>query len=392
MKENIVAKSILSEDLLQITVEEGMLTAVEVLAHGTDGKPSEYPFIAPAFFDIQVNGYVGSDYSSMLPTEKIEHLVFRLAESGTAFHMPTIITNSEERIIESIDAIVQARKASSIVERAIPSIHIEGPFISPKEGARGVHNPKYIRPCDIEEFLRWQDHAEGLIKLVTLSPEDDIALDFIKKLTAMGVRIAIGHTAVDPEQIEAAVEAGATLSTHLGNGSPGMLPRLKNFLWKELSDDRLYASIIADGFHLPPYVLDTYTRVKGVDRIILTSDVASLAGSPPGSYRWCDMDVEVFADGHMGLQGTHNLAGASLLLDTCIAHLHEVTKFTLAESVYCASVLPQTYLSQKLSMWGGNPKVGDIANFTLFTYHEGDGKLNILRTQLGDKQLFSREL
>src|SRR5690554_132173 len=394
MKDTIVARSIHTEDFLQLELDHGVIVGLEVLGSIPDEKilrlqeKSGVPYIAPGFFDIQVNGYAGKDYSDQLSTEDMEQMVMRLAESGTTRHMPTIITNSELSIIESIRAIVDSRKESTLLHNAIVGLHIEGPFISPKEGACGVHDPKHIRPCDFDEFQRWQESAEGLIRLVTVSPEDDTALEFIRKVTALGVRVAIGHIVVPPDQIEKAVDAGATLSTHLGNGSPGFLPRLNNFIWKELSDDRLYASIIADGFHLPPYVLDAYTRSKGRCLTILISDAAALAGSPPGVYRWGDMDIEVFPDGHMGLLGTTNLAGASLLLDRCIAHLHEVTKFSLSECVSCATRIPHDYLRLEGSVWKDLPKVGSNADFTLFNYQRGDGNLRVLRTQLGREVLF----
>ncbi|WP_319561978.1 amidohydrolase family protein [Marispirochaeta sp.] len=391
MKEFIIAKSIFTEDLLQIILEDGVFVGVDIFQHDSGDSLYTVPYIAPGFFDIQVNGYAGINYSESLSPEKIVDMTKCLSESGTTFHLPTIITNSENCILESIDAIVKARKKHFLLRKTIPGIHIEGPFISSKKGARGVHDPQHIRSCDFEEFKRWQEQAEGLIKLVTISPEDDVAIDFIRKVTKQGVRVGIGHTSVNPEQIEAAVEAGASLSTHLGNGSPGYLPRLNNFIWKELSEDRLYASIIADGFHLPPYVLDTYTRAKGKKRIILISDVAALAGSPPGLYRWGDMDVEVFPDGHMGLQGTLNLAGASLLLDTCIAHLHESTRLSLSDSVFCATVNPYTYFHHEAYLWTDNPVPGKEAFFTLFHYQKGDGRIKVHRTQLGSNILFTSE-
>lgn len=379
MSTTIKAQSIFTNTPLNIVVDQGKITSVEVLPH----EPATHlDYIAPGFFDIQINGYAGKDYSSDLSSDDILYLVERIVKSGTTKHLATIITNSEKQIMNSIKAIVQARKDHPLVEKAIVGLHIEGPFISPEEGARGVHDPQHIRPCDYEEFLRWQEAAEGLIHIVTISPEDDNALSFTKKVSASGVVVSIGHTNVSPEQIELAVEAGATLSTHLGNGSAALLPRLKNFIWKQLSDTNLKASIIADGFHLPPYVLDSFTRTKGKENIILISDAAALAGSPPGLYQWGDMTVEVFADGHMGLAGTTNLAGASLLLDTCVAHLSEVSSFSLADCVACATVNPHAFLGE--SVWSDIPAVGDEANFILFSYTKGEGKLQVKRTTIAN--------
>ncbi len=386
MKEKIIAKSVFSNSPVELEVEDGVIISV---VQSSVSEEIALDYIAPGFLDIQINGYAGKDYSSTLSPDEILHLVKQIASSGTTQHIATIITNSEKQIISSIKAIVKARKTHDMVAKALVGIHIEGPFISPEEGARGVHDPRHIRGCDYEEFLRWQEAAEGLIRIVTVSPEDEKALDFIRKVSSTGVIVAIGHTNVAPSMIAAAVDAGVSLSTHLGNGSASMLPRLENFLWKQLSEDRLKASIIADGFHLPPYVLDSFTKAKGKERILLISDAAALAGSPPGIYQWGEMHIEVFEDGHMGLAGTSSLAGASLLLDTCVAHLSEVSGFSLAASVACATANPHALFGE--SIWTGLPKVGTEADFILFSYNKGEGKLSVKQSVLGKHTLFQKE-
>ena len=378
---NLIGTSIFTHETLSITVDNGIVTKVDILE---SSSKKALPFIAPGFLDIQVNGYIGKDYSTELTKDEIEQLIYHLAKGGVSQHVPTIITNSEENIIKSIVAVVKAREESELVHNAIPALHIEGPFISPREGARGVHNPLYIRSADIQEFERWQEAAQGLIKIVTLSPEDDRAIEFIKHVSSKGVVVAIGHTDVPPEHIERAIDAGATLSTHLGNGSPGMIPRLKNFIYKQLSDDRMNISIIADGFHLPPYVIDCFTKCKGDEHTILVSDVAALAGSPPGMYSWNGMNIEMHEDGHMGLQGTSNLAGASLLLDTCVAHLAKVSSFDVETSVKCATINPHKLINS--TVWDRNPIVGEKANFTLFSYD--NDQIKIERTVLHTFDLF----
>ncbi|HAF85131.1 MAG TPA: N-acetylglucosamine-6-phosphate deacetylase [Sphaerochaeta sp.] len=385
MKEKITAKSVFSNTPMELGIEDGKIISVQQSNVAPDAS---LDYIAPGFFDIQVNGYAGKDYTSALTPDEILHLVGQIAKSGTTQHVATVITNSEEQMIKSIKAIVEARKAHPMVEKGLVGIHVEGPFISAGQGSRGVHDPRFIRPCDYEEFLRWQKAAEGLVRIVTISPEDENALDFIRKVSATGVIVGIGHTNAEPSLIASAVEAGATLSTHLGNGSAAMLPRLENFLWKQLSEDRLSASIIADGFHLPPYVLDSFTKAKGKERLILISDAAALAGSPPGVYRWGEMKIEVFEDGHMGLAGTSSLAGASLLLDTCVAHLCEVTAFSLADSVACATANPHALFGE--TTWTEVPRVGTEADFILFSYREGERKLSVNRSVLGKYTLFQK--
>ena len=372
----ISGKSIFTNRSLKVEITAGVVTSIVETEDCSN-------YLSPGFVDIQFNGYNAKDYSADLDSAQIMELVYDLAKSGTTKHFPTIITNPEPQILRSLQNIVKARKASHLVETAIPGIHVEGPFISPKEGARGAHDPQYIRDADYDEFLRWQDAAEGLIKIVTVSPENTRAIDFIRKITESGLVVAIGHTSVSVEMINKAVEAGAQLSTHLGNGCPALIPRLDNFIWEQLSEDRLAATIIADGFHLPPSVLKCFT--KGKENTILISDAASLAGSKPGLYKWGNLDIEVFEDGHMGLPNTTNLAGATSLLDKCISHLTQQTQFSLSDSVRSATVNPRKLVG--IPGWEGEPCVGDSADITSFTLV--DNALRINRVIGSDTELYN---
>ncbi len=363
----ITGKSIFTNRPLKVGITAGVITSIKEAGICSN-------ILSPGFMDIQINGYNAKDYSSNLDSNQINELIHDIAKSGTTRHFPTIITNSESQILKSIRNIVEARKSSPLVKWAIPGIHIEGPFISPEEGARGAHDPKYIRQADFDEFLRWQEAAGGIIRIVTVSPENEGTLSFIRKVTETGVIAAIGHTNVSVEMIDKAVKAGARLSTHLGNGSPAFIPRLKNFIWKQLSDNRLSASFIADGFHLPPYVLQCFTRSKGGKNTILVSDAAALAGSKPGLYKWGNMDIEIFEDGHMGLYNTTNLAGAACLLDKCISYLTEHTQFTLQDSIRCATVNPRKLTG--LIGWDVEPVVGEKADITSFTMTDQNMKIN----------------
>lgn len=348
------------------------------------GISDDSTFLSPGFLDIQVNGYRSKDYSDDLDTPSIEALVRELASSGTTKHVPTIITNGEGRIIKSIRQIVRARKESSLVARAVPGIHIEGPFISPSEGARGAHDPHYIRPADFKEFLRWQEAAEGAIWIVTVSPENDDTLEFIHLVAATGVIVGIGHTDASPELIQKAVDAGARLSTHLGNGSPSLIPRLKNFIWQQLAEDRLNATFIADGFHLPSYTLKAFVRCKGPQKSILVSDVTALGGKPPGSYRWGAMTIQVYPDGHLGLPGTENLAGASFLLDRGVGFVTTHTDLSLTDAIRCVTLNPCALVG--LPCWDTDPLVDENTDLVSFTKTESG--IRIHRVILDDTVLY----
>ena len=337
------------------------------------------PYISPGFLDIQVNGYMGSDYSlEDLSEEQVTKIIFYLNRSGTTQHVPTIITTPPERILRNLKVIAKAIQSSREITCAISGIHIEGPFISPADGPRGAHNAAYVRPPDLNEFKRWQEAAEGHITTVTLAPEWEGSLEFIQQITSMGVTAAIGHTAAPPDRIRAAVEAGARLSTHLGNASHPMIPRLRNYLWEQLGEDRLMAGIICDGFHLPKSVVRVFTRAKGLDRLILVSDVAYLGGLKPGLYRWNDVEVQVFNDGHLGLPGTESLAGAAHLLDWDIPRFMEFTGYSLGETSPLCSRNPGRIQGSPDNY--GRLEPSAPANLVLFDYEPGMDRLKVLKT------------
>jgi N-acetylglucosamine-6-phosphate deacetylase len=346
------------------------------------------PYISPGFLDIQVNGYMGSDYSlEDLSEEQVAKIIFHLNRSGTTQHVPTIITAPHNRILRNLKVITKAIQSSRDIACTISGIHIEGPFISPADGPRGAHNAAYVHPPDLNEFRQWQEAAEGRITTVTLAPEWEGALEFIQEITSMGVTAAIGHTAAPPDRIRAAVEAGARLSTHLGNASHPMIPRLRNYLWEQLSEDRLMAGIICDGFHLPKSVVQVFTRAKGLDHLILVSDAAYLGGLKPGLYKWNDVEVQVFDDGHLGLAGTESLAGAAHLLDWDIPRFMEFTGYSLGETIPLCSRNPGRIQGTPDNY--GRLEPGAPANLVIFDYEPGMDRLKVHKTVRRGKEVYA---
>lgn len=377
--------SVFSNQPVEITIQDDTITAITCL-----DDSSGLPYIAPGFLDMQVNGYQGSDYSlDDFSEEHLQNIISSLAASGTTQHIPTIVTSPQERLLKTLRIISTARHASLDVATAIPGIHIEGPYISSEDGPRGAHDPAYIRDPDFAEFEAWQEAAEGKIAIVTLAPERPGAIDFIEKVTDCGVVAAIGHTAATSDQIRDAVAAGARLSTHLGNGSHALIPRLKNYIWEQLAADELMTGIISDGFHLPPSVVKVVMRAKGLDKLILISDVALLGGFQPGLYKWGNLDVQVFDDGHLGLPGTGFLAGAAHLLDWDIVHFMNFTGMDLAATIPLCTTNPARLLG--LSEYFGALEVGAPANLVRFTFQPGDERLRIVQTIRAGIEIFSAE-
>jgi N-acetylglucosamine-6-phosphate deacetylase len=263
---------------------------------------------------------------------------------GVCGFCPTLVTNAFGALKHGLATLVQACESDPVVKAAVPVFHLEGPYISGEDGPRGAHPRQHVRPPDWDEFRRLQDAAGGRVRLVTLAPEHDGALEFIEQLVAAGVVVALGHTAADGQRIRAAIAAGARLSTHLGNGAHALLPRHENYIWEQLAADELWASIISDGQHLPPAVVRCLLRVKTPARTILTCDASSLAGLPPGRYREWDQDFDVLPEGKIVLGGTGYLAGSWAFTDLCISNIMRFTGVALHDAVDMAGARPRELL------------------------------------------------
>ncbi|HXG12991.1 MAG TPA: N-acetylglucosamine-6-phosphate deacetylase [Gemmataceae bacterium] len=306
-------------------------------------RPSVW--VAPALFDLQINGCDGYSFNSeRLTTETVRHVVMVCRQHGIGGLCPTLVTNSFAALAHGMATIRRACETDAEVARAVPAIHLEGPYISPEDGPRGAHPRQHVRPPDWDEFRRLQDAAGGLIRLVTLAPEHEGALAFIERLTASGVVVSLGHTAASGARIRDAIAAGARLSTHLGNGSHAVLPRHDNYIWEQLAADELWASIICDGHHLPPAVVRCIVRVKTPARTILTCDASSLAGLPPGRYEEWDQQFEVTPEGKIVVPGTSYLAGSWAFTDRCIGNVVRFAGVRLREAVDMAGARPRELL------------------------------------------------
>jgi N-acetylglucosamine-6-phosphate deacetylase len=288
--------------------------------------------VLPGLFDLQVNGLGGVDFNGPgLTADRVDEALALMRATGVTRCLPTLITSSLDQFAAS------ARILARSPNLTIAGIHMEGPYVSPEDGARGAHPRGHIIAASIEDFKRRQDAADGRIVLVTLAPEVPGAVPLIEHLVVSGVRAALGHTAATPRQIGDAVTAGATLATHLGNGCAQMLPRHPNVIWELLAADAVHATLIVDGHHLPPSTVNVMVRAKGVGRTILVTDAIAAAGCAPGRYRIGAVDCELGEDGRVSLPGTPYLAGSSLTMDCAIANGVRFTGLPLDAVVSMAS-------------------------------------------------------
>lgn len=302
--------------------------------------PAGLPYVAPGFIDIQVNGFAGVDYCAPdAAAENIAASIRSMYANGVTRFFPTVITGTPENMLGAIRNLTHAKE--TLPEGpSMEGFHIEGPHISPEDGPRGAHPQHCVRPPDYEEFRRWQDAAKGNIRLVTVSPEWPETPGYIEKVVREGVTVAIGHTKADAEQIQSAVDAGATLSTHMGNGAHSMLPRHPNYIWEQLAQDRLAASFIVDGIHLGAAFLKVALRAKGLERSILVTDAVMPAGCTPGPYMLGEVEVELHPDQSVRLRGGTRLAGSALTMDRGISNVMRFAGVTLRDAVSMATINP----------------------------------------------------
>lgn len=275
-------------------------------------SPEDLRWVAPCLFDVQVNGFAGVDFQQdTLQQSDLERAAAALSQHGCFRFFPTLITDGWPRMIERLSRLVAMSRNSPLLASAIVGWHIEGPFLSDRPGYAGAHNAEYMRdplPTHLEELRR----ITGIEPvLFTIAPERAGALESIRHATSLGIRVSLGHTNASSEQLANAIDAGATCFTHLGNGCPAELPRHDNIIWRVLDAEKLTASVIPDGVHLPAAVLRCFAKVLG-SRMFFTTDSMAAAGSAPGEYTIGSVRARVDASGVVRKSGTPYLAGSSL--------------------------------------------------------------------------------
>ncbi|MUP39189.1 N-acetylglucosamine-6-phosphate deacetylase [Labilibaculum euxinus] len=366
---------------IRLGIKDGKIADVVYLL-----KAKKYlPVIAPGLVDLQVNGYGGVDFNTtQLMASDVNRVVQMLAKQGVTTFFPTLITNTDDSIRKALATIVLACKTYPEAASAIGGIHLEGPFISKEDGARGAHDPQLVQKPDWELFQQWQTVAEEKIKIITLSPEWTGSDEFIARCTKSGVVVSIGHTAATPEQIDRAVKAGGRLSTHLGNGTHLMLPRHPNYIWEQLAQDKLWTSVIADGFHLPDSFLKIIFKVKS-ETAILISDCTYFAGLNPGTYNsHIGGEVMLSPEGRLSLANQPNLlAGSAQSLLWCVNQVVRKNLLSLKDAWNKASLKPLEVLTGKSQSVF---KAGEPANLVLFEQKQTE--INILQTILSGEIVY----
>ncbi len=274
------------------------------------------------FVDLHVNGIAGTDFTKPdLTGDDVSRVAAYLYRHGVAGFCPTVITTSMSTYRRCLPVLAGHKHSPG--EAKVLGIHVEGPFLSPQDGPRGIHPADLMRQPSINLFDQLRSWADDKILMLTLAPELPGSVELIRHVrTQTTARISIGHTMAPSDAIRAAVDAGATLATHLGNGLASMIHRHYNPLWPLLDDDRLSAMLITDGFHLPADMVRTCLRAKGARRSIVTSDVVHISGLDPGDHIMHGVEVVLEVNGHLHRRGADNqLAGSGCHMLDCMNHL-----------------------------------------------------------------------
>lgn len=300
-------------------VAETIESAEQQWRTGPDGD-----FVTRGLIDLQVNGFGGLDFNrGGITADRLDLALIELAKTGVTAFLPAIITGSAGRMVRVLRELDEAVAASRLGPLMIAGYHIEGPFLSPEDGFSGSHDSAHMSAANLDLIDDLQRNVSRGIKLVTIAPEVSGAIEMIRVLAGRGIQVAIGHSNANEQQISAAVDAGVTLCTHLGNGLPQMLHKTDNPIFWQLADDRLTAMFIADGIHVPRPALQTMLRAKGHTRTILTTDAVSAAGinTGPGFYTLGAAEIERSQEGSVRIPGSSYLAGSSVTMDQMLRNM-----------------------------------------------------------------------
>ena len=369
---------------VQVKIENGKITAVRSIKKLKNGSSKMY--IAPGFFDNQVNGFAGVSFSlgeSDLTAEGIEKATRELWKFGVTTYLPTLTTNSQDVLVRNFALLSKAVNDKKLLG-SIPGFHLEGPYINPEDGFRGAHPNPFVRLPDWNEFMEMYRASGEKILQVTLAPEMEGAQDFIKKCSEKGIVVAVGHHNANREQLDLAVENGARIATHLGNGCANLINRHYNPLWPQLSNDNLMISIICDGFHLLPEQIRVFYKTKGVDKTIITSDVTSYAALQPGEYKTQTGEtIELTEDGKLHYPAQQVLYGSASPITKGVGYVMKVTGCSLADAIQMASTNPAKLygLTDRGTLEPG--KRADLVLFTLDNF-----KVNVQKTYVKGERVY----
>ena len=328
----------LDGNAIELTVDNGFIVEVSPTA-----EISGLPYLLPVLVDVQHNGALGQAYNNLVPGDgaAMRKIAGHLLSHGVGRVLATFTTTDYPRLERAAGAIAEILDNDPELDSLFPGIFHEGVFISPDKGWRGGHAPEFIMLPDWDRFARLNELSGNRIKVVNVAPEVPGALEFIKKASDAGIRVALGHCHPDTETIRKAADAGATMITHFANGSAPEIHRFNNPFWGFLDEERLCPGLVGDGFHLPPEVVRTAIRCKGAENCFMVSDANIYSGCAPGLYhRIGGLDCVIEKNGFIHVAGQEILAGAYFSQNRCVEFLNQKCGIDYLTAWKMASVNP----------------------------------------------------
>lgn len=356
---------------------DGHITQLMPLVGSLDGDDT---VVTPGLFDIQVNGFAGIDFNVPgVTAERMDQALTGMLSTGVTRCLPTLITNGRTELIDLLRALDTAVSASVLGPLMVPGYHIEGPFLSPQDGYSGAHPASQMQAASLDLVQELQDAASRPLLMMTVAPEVEGVLDLIPSLVERDIACALGHTAATREDVDAAIAAGATVSTHLGNGLPQMLNKNGNAFLIQLSRDQLMASFIADGIHIADDILRSWLRAKTLDRSIIVTDSSAAAGAPPEAKTFTlgRGTIERHDDGSVRLPGSSYLAGSAAAMNEMVRNVMRWYGLTVPEVLKLARDNPL----HAVGLPGADIDTNDVADFV--EWQRRDGELYVRTAHIG---------
>jgi N-acetylglucosamine-6-phosphate deacetylase len=305
------------------------------VGEGIPARPADVDLagriVVPGFVDTHVHGGGGASYLTATLEETARVAEFHRSH-GTTTTLASLVSTTAEELERQVVAT-----ADLVVDGVVAGMHLEGPWIS--EARKGAHDPACLRPAERAELDRLLALGRGTIRMVTLAPELPGGLDAVRRVCEAGVVAAVGHSDADYATVIDAVDAGATVATHLFNGMPPLHHRAPGPVGALLEDERVTVELIADGMHVHPGVIAVAARSAGPDRVSLVTDAMAAAGMPDGVYNLGHRPVRV-ENGLVMLVSGESIAGSTLTMDAAFRLAVQQAGQTLTQAARMASTTP----------------------------------------------------
>jgi len=367
-----------------IVVENGLIKEIGREPYsGSNGEVinAEDLLVSPGFIDTHIHGYGGRD-TDEADVEAIYTISRGLVKHGVTSIVPSSVTMPHEALVKIAESIREAGNEWSPEKGArILGLHLEGPYLSVEKA--GAQNKKYIRPASIKELEEYIRASGGLIRQITVAPENPGALDLITYAVAHGITVSIGHTNATYEQTRLAIERGARKATHTFNGMRGIHHREPGPAIAVLEDDGVYIELITDFIHISPPVVRFVIKHVGPHRMVLISDSISATGLPDGTYELGGLKV-IVKNGVPRLADTGALAGSTLTLDRAVKNVYSLG-FDLRETLMMASYTPAASINALY-----RDKIGLLAPGFKADMVFLDEGLNVVKTMIDGEIIYEK--